>query len=1167
MTINLINSSSAHFGAVRLVLFDPSNEKLISIGEDEGRLYIWNSDTLSPATGTTIEGKTENYSVRAAAFPDDFSFLFGGDDNTITEADWPNCNNYNICLESGSSIDFISVKWDTNTIAYSDQHMIRFYNKESSSYPEFPIENSITWLNFSRNAKFFAISCTDSTIIIWDASDFSEILHKKYDLGSSHPSWGPGDFLLIPISSSPGSVVIIEVSTLTEHQVQNPLEDISITTEVALSNNYMLAIADNSNQISFLQLNEDYSLTPFSTTKYSGSEISTLSFGSSNTNLIAAGDTDGTLFLFELIENKKQQTNDIDITNNVQSKNDNENDDEGSKKVETNSKSSSSLKTINDILKDRSDLVTLKQRTQPKKAKGKGKQQKLNLVKAPAPAKPKTIELKRKFISDNSSSSSSEDDLLNENNIDNDNESKKKKNFLNDSDDNFDDIENVEEIIDSKPKKSFLNDNDDDNDDFEAELENKKEELPNQINSNSKKLFLSDDDEDLEDTTIPNEQVNSLSSAKDNSFLNDDGIPGYDEIALPDDDDDIGDAIANEDNKHLEETEVAKESFTSKLQNPPNSLNYLDCSSSTRFTPGSFKQQNGKTDILCWNGEGSIVMYNPGPLDTDKYVEICPYGNSTFPIKRIDDAYEIILGTIDKYGYLLSTYNTVIYHRHNEVGPESEIIKSFPFLEDIQLAACGSSFFAVATARKFLHIFSSAGFEISVITLTGRIITMVGHENFLFVVSGKHHFDLFDVFNHSLVASGILPIHSPLRWAGFNQYDHSVLIEGGNHQLLALSYSEGIRWTPVVDLSSHFETTSNGILPLFIVEVYGNQVSGVYLDKEADELETNPFPENLKDIDFEPPTIESLLDSCVLSVINYQNSSDKEKEAKRFDKDLLVKFNTALSEEKLLLGYQIAKQMKTSLGLKLAIQICDQRGQSNLSERLMQLNDLKNEEEDYDDSDDFELDETTDEPEPFVRTENIQKEDEEDMIQKTNVFLDRFSSNKDTHKDNAENNEDDEDSDVQVNKKDTKTKETESSEDDLDKPDDNFQQVSRSNSEKQEETTKETHKKTTKRKANEKQSKTSKSRSKSTSKAKSKTADVEDENEFEDESRSRNDFDDENQNESNSESEEDERREKKKKGETKNEKKATKSKSTRKKLFSRRDKPSNMSALDAFGFS
>lgn len=1130
MTINLINSSSAHFGAVRYVAFDPSNEKIISIGEDEGRLYIWNADTLSPATGNTIEEKTGNYMVRAAVFSGEYSFLFGGDNKSITLVDWPDCENYSTYLQSDEDINFMSLKWDTKTVAYSDQHLIRFHDKENNNIPDISIENDIVWLEYSRDAKFFAI-CSDSTVIIWNAKDFTEIFRKKYDIGTCHPSWGPADFLIIP-TSSPGKVIILKVETLEEHEVQNPSDELAATTAVALSNKFMLAISDISNQISFLQLNQDYSLTPFSKTKYSGSEFTSIQWGNVNTNLFAAGDTEGTIFLFEIIESKKQENKEQEDATDSDVQLDIEKDE--NKKAD----SQSSSKTINDVLKDKPNLI-IKPRTQPKKAKGKGKQQKLNLGKAPVTSKSKKVDLKRRFISDNSDSSEEEEE--NENKENEIIKEQNKKTFLDDEDVNLDEIDNIEKSTISKPQKSFLND--DENDDVFDDVEGQKK----QLSPKTKKSFLSDNDNnELDDIDMPN-----------SSHMNAE-IPGYDDIALPDDDDDDiafpedSNNALPEDKNIITDNEKTEEKVNDTLENKnPNlysSINYLDCSSSNRFMPGSFKQQNGKTEILCWNGEGSIVMYNPGFTDKEKYVKIQPYGNSSFYSKTIDEAYEINLGTVDEYGYLIATNNTVIYHRHNEYGPESEIIKNFAFLEDIQLLACGRSFFAVATARKFLHIFSSAGVELSVFALNGRLITMVGHENYLFVVSGKHHFDLFDVPNRSLLASGILPIHAPLRWAGFNHFDHSVVIESGNYQLLNLSYANGIRWTPVVDLSNHLESSTNGLLHLFIVEVYGNQVSGVYLDKDVDELETDPFPETLKDIDFQPPTIESLLDNCVLSIVNYQNSNDKDKEAKRFDRELLKKFDSALKEDKLLLATQMAKQMKTAQGIDLAIELCDRRGHSGVSERLIQFKDMKREEEDYDESSDFEIDESTEEPEPFVRTEKIQNDDDDDQIEKTNIFLGRFHSEKEINNNDA-NNENDNDSNVEEIK-DQKTKESESSDDDLDKIDDDDQKVSQENMEKK-----------TKRNSKENKSKAKKLRNKASSKSKRHTkADDDDIDQSNDD-----EIDNQKQNES---SDENDQKEKKKNSSDKNDKKKPpKSKPARKKLFNSRNNTSNMSALDAFGFS
>lgn len=973
MTVQLVNTAEAHFGAVRFVGFDPSNDKLISIGEDEGRLYIWNTENLTQSTGTDIEQKTENNSVRAAIFQNDTTFIFGGDDRQLTQTDWPNCHSYSTIIQSENEIYFASSKWDTKTIAFSDHHIIRFQDPKNTEYPQLDLPSEIIWIGYSPNAQYFAFSCSDSTLVVFETTHYTEIYRKQYNIGSFHPMWGPSDILLIPDSENNGTIIILTMSNMKEHHVKDAFT--SVIVAAVLSNSFLLAVVDNAHVISFSRLNDDFTLTPITSINYSGDDLTTLAWGNSMTNFFALGDSLGTLYLYQLTLPNNQEANDSSETTTTQELTPTPPKNQTEEIIKQS--------TLNSLLTGRSGFTTIKVKKLAKKAKGKGKQQTLNLASAPKSSK--KIESTRKFLSDNSDSEEDEEDepenhaektetktvsFLDDDidDIDIDVSKNKNQTFL--EDDDIDD----QDILPEKPTtQPFLSDDNTQNNELPKEVkatsmnfisdDDNNNELPEQAKPVSKK-FISDDEVQFNSVDIPNDDV----------------VPGYDEITLPDSDDHAISALPDDDNNN--------ESTKSEVFS---SMSSLDYSTSIRFMPNSYPNEISNSKILCWNGQGSIVMHSSGTSYQDQYIEISPYGDSDFPSKRIDDAYQVTLATVDKYGYVISTNDTVVYHRHNEYGEEAEVIKSFSIIEDVQLVACGVSFFAVATANKFLHIFSTSGFELAVFTLNGRLITMVGHENFLFVVSGKHHYELYDVFDRSLLASGILPIPAPLKYAGFNMYDNSVVIEGGNGQLLTLSYSNGIRWTPVADLSRQLGNDSNDF---FIVEVFGNQVNGMNIGPDSFDLSTsNDFPESLNEIDFEAPTMNSMLDNCIISLLNYDNSIDKEKDGRRFDRDLIRhQFNSALNDNRLLLAYQIACQLKTIKGLDAAIQLCDQKGQAALSNRLYQLKTSReegNEEEDDDESINYELNEPYDEPEPFVRTEEITEEEEQEE-EKNNAFLSNF---------------------------------------------------------------------------------------------------------------------------------------------------------------------------------
>ena len=953
MSVTLIGSNSAHFGSVKTVLFDPLKEKIISIGAEEGRLYVWNSDDLSVSTGSSLEDKTGNNIVKTAFWMSNTSFFYGGDDKKLTNTNWPECQEYKTLVECNDDILYASAKWDSKIIAYSEGTNIMFFNvdkNESVTFPQVKVnESKITWLQFSANAKYLAASFEDSTVVIWN-EQFSEIYRSnKHNMGALHPTWGPGDVLIIPISSSIGMFIFMKASSLEEISIKCE-EQKSNTVNVSLSSDMILAISEENNQIILTKVNDDYSLSHLSNVTYEGGIITTLDWGY---NFLAAGDNEGSVFLWQVnrkeIKTKPKENNFVEqeIQNNDTEKIDDE-------KKQTNKDNFG----FGSLQKDTGKNV-IKPRSTPKKSKSKAKQQtiKFDIVKESKPKKRpnKNLESSKKIELDNEEEDSEYDDNL----VSIDQVMKKENNrassvpatnqsFLDDDDD----IELPDVVTQPKDKestKSFLDDSD-----FDEEIP---EEAIQKTGKPKQTSFLDDEDESYSNddeaeikAIIKNnnpsfhddEDDNSDNNSTKNSSINNENpnVPGYDDLIIPDDDiEDNNDDITDiNDNK------------TEKNNNINNI--YTNFVASSRFVPGSYNQPNDKAHILCWNGEGSIVGYT-NDLNNDEYdyIEIRPYGDSEFSVKKITEANNIILGTIDENGYMLAQSHSVLYHKNKTYGPEANIEINFPFVEEVRMIAIGEIFFAVATATNFLHIFTNSGLEISVIALNGRIISMSGYKNLLFVVSGNHKFELFDVFSHKSVVKGFLPIYSPLRWIGFNKYNNSIIVEGGNYIVYSLSYTEGIKWTPIVDLKSYFK---NGITHFFIVEVYKTQVSGVFLENESSPIQTNPIPEQINNIDFDPPTIDSQFKQFIVSLINYENAENKEKEAKRFDQKLLQEFDEALNQNKLLLSYQIAQQLKTSIGIDLAIRISDQRGQTTVSERLTQLKEqINNESEES--STDFEL--------------------------------------------------------------------------------------------------------------------------------------------------------------------------------------------------------------------
>jgi hypothetical protein len=379
--------------------------------------------------------------------------------------------------------------------------------------------------------------------------------------------------------------------------------------------------------------------------------------------------------------------------------------------------------------------------------------------------------------------------------------------------------------------------------------------------------------------------------------------------------------------------------------------------SSVTFMPGSTPAIVNGSRVLCWNAWGCCVL-KMDDIGMER-LEITPSDTAEFYATPIDDLTGIIAATVDDHGFSYATSTTVTYRKHTN-GRLGTVVCQFPqALENVEVIAIGSGWFATATGMNRLHIFTDAGIPITVFVLDGRILTMIGQQKFLFVVYGANHkFELFDVIAESSIAQGFVPLRPPLRWAGFDVETDSVLIAGGNYVVSTLTGDFGNRWTPVLDLRPRLHPPFGSFA---IVEVALGKLKGAFLG--CDSI-PDPMKATLEEFDLAPLALNHDQGRCIQAMHRREN-------ARALDRALLVQMSAALEQDRLLMAVQVGGLIATETGRALAIRRAEQTGHRSVGERLTERFTELHE------SSDTETESDEPEPPPFVRIEEARPEEEE----------------------------------------------------------------------------------------------------------------------------------------------------------------------------------------------
>lgn len=187
---------------------------------------------------------------------------------------------------------------------------------------------------------------------------------------------------------------------------------------------------------------------------------------------------------------------------------------------------------------------------------------------------------------------------------------------------------------------------------------------------------------------------------------------------------------------------------------------------------------------------------------------------------RFNDHFEFEIATIGPRGVVLASKgstegpsSTVFFKPFNCWATNADWRLSLPEHEEAQCLALGNKWVAVATSMYYLRLFTLSGRQTNVISLAGPVVTMVGDDNYLAVVSHSAmsipgnqslQYDIYDISTKSKFLSGAVALSpgSTLTWCGYS--DFGALVTTDSHGITrGLFNSFGWAWVALLDSSTH----------------------------------------------------------------------------------------------------------------------------------------------------------------------------------------------------------------------------------------------------------------------------------------------------------------------------------------------------------------------------
>jgi hypothetical protein len=320
-----------------------------------------------------------------------------------------------------------------------------------------------------------------------------------------------------------------------------------------------------------------------------------------------------------------------------------------------------------------------------------------------------------------------------------------------------------------------------------------------------------------------------------------------------------------------------------------------------QFMPSSTSEFFNRRRFLCWNLIGCIFLReNPATEETDETTSIdIEFADTTrYRNQFFDNHHRFTLGSLGQTGVALASRSFVQYIQHDPWAPDSDTTLRFPEHETVDLIACGSGWFAVATERRFLRIFGSSGLELAVLSLPARPTTMLGGDSWLVIVFFDQlvlTYRLYNVRRRRMVGEGGIPTRTPLKWIGF---DSGLLyVVGSDFVVLALVQNFGLQWVPVCEMRPRFP---DGVTDFFCVGVNDRRIWGVYLTADRPTPLTIAHQE-LREFQCRALVVDEKYRPYLtrrLEYFGYEKGAKKERAMFKADKKLLKLFHAAVTQDR-----------------------------------------------------------------------------------------------------------------------------------------------------------------------------------------------------------------------------------------------------------------------------
>jgi WD40 repeat protein len=853
------------FGSVREAAVSPDGLWLLSLGEGDGLVIVVNKDTLQQSSEYNLSAITNYRIMSVASIPTDGMLILADEDHQIYRFSWPNV---------GPCEPFATVEFDVSMIALEPSG--RFLAVTGSADPQIlmlPLtasDNPIQIFDNSGIIIFMSFAPTFDTLISVNAD--GEIysfdgplygLNKEYSMKCQRSgiTWTDQSQLLIADSEARGILKLFEFRDDAEVETIKIDSHSGSIRAIALSKSGLLASSDSSQLLiisNFKRYMETKRLSILVSLRPECDLIThILWFGN---NMLTAAE-DGSFTFWEEIEVGK--TSEIQAVQAVmESDEELEDISSDSDEIERKSVKHLPLKGKHEMIipSDKSAIRELKPKPKPKPKRRKKMEEDIEIPVAIGSDEILEEEedesdkpLRRnKFVLDEASEGSYESS------VSSDSEAKGKLRPV------------IEAQVKRPPKQT--------NDEMFDRL---REKYVGQEESSESSSSVSDNEHDLvEDKEkslrrVREQQMEERRQKKmDKQFI---AKESGESSSSGEDGEDLIDDVSDREDVGGEDEEVVE-----------------------RFMPGSTPDFVDGRQVLSWNLVGAVFLREN--WDESQSIDI-EYANTVlFHGQSFDNqGSHFLLGWVSESGVVLASRGHLRYRNHDSWAPDSEFTAKLAHNETIDLVASGDNWCAMATDLRRLRLFLSSGFEIGVIALDSRPVSMIGGGDLLFVAFSTSY-KLFNVKKRKVKAVGRLPEQGPIKWSGFDQ--SSVYVMSSGYRLFALIFSFGVQWVPVCEVPRNF-------FPIGVtrdVEQKVRKLMGVVLD-EGEKWPVPNVHQPLKGIALGAPYVDNAWWEYLQTKSDIQMEEDRKKRnktMKKADRDLVQVISNALDAEDFDLVVQLA---------------------------------------------------------------------------------------------------------------------------------------------------------------------------------------------------------------------------------------------------------------------